>query len=187
MKTHSLIALLLVLLIAAGCGAEEGSSGGSPGGPETTQRTVSSEEADLPDRISTGQIPQPELPTRPVVIEGSEGEVRVQAEIAESTSETSRGLMAREELGENEGMLFVFDSEQPLNFIMENTLIPLSIAYIDSEGRIVNILRMQPLSGETYPSEEPARYALEVNQGFFEENGIETGDEVNIPENLPEE
>lgn len=185
MKTKLLTALLLVLLLAAGCGSEEGSNGGSPGGPETAQRTVSAGEADLPERISTGQIPQPELPTRPVVIEGSEGEVRVQAEIAEGTTETSRGLMAREELGENEGMLFVFDSEQQLNFIMENTLLPLSIAYIDSEGRIVNILDMEPLSESTYPSEEPARYALEVNQGFFEENGVEAGDEVNIPENLP--
>lgn len=183
----SLSVLLLVLLLAAGCGSEEGSSGGSSSsGPETAQRTVSAGEADLPERISTGEIPQPELPARPVVIEGSESEVRVQAEIAEGTSETSRGLMAREELGENEGMLFVFDSEQQLNFIMENTLLPLSIAYIDSEGRIVNILDMEPLSESTYPSEEPAQYALEVKQGFFEENGVEAGDEVNIPENLPE-
>ena len=188
MKTHSLIALLIAVMLTAGCGTEEGSGGGSEArGPETAQRTVSSEEADLPERISTGEIPQPELPSRPVVIEGSEGEARVEAEIAEGTSETSRGLMAREELGENEGMLFVFDSEQPLNFIMENTLIPLSIAYIDSEGRIVNILDMQPLSEDTYPSEDPAQYALEVNQGFFEQNGIEVGDEANIPENLPEE
>lgn len=188
MKTKPLIALLIAVMLAAGCGSEEGTGGGSEASvPETAQRTVSAKEAGLPESISTGEIPQPELPARPVVIEGSEGEVRVEAEIAEGTSETSRGLMAREELGENEGMLFVFDSEQPLNFIMENTLIPLSIAYMDSEGRIVNILDMEPLSEETYSSEEPAQYALEVNQGFFEENGVEVGDEVNIPENLPAE
>jgi uncharacterized membrane protein (UPF0127 family) len=89
--------------------------------------------------------------------------------------------MAREELGENEGMLFVFDSEQPLRFIMDNTLLPLSIAYIDSGGRIVDIEQMQPLSDDTYPSAEPASYALEVNQGFYEENGVEVGDEVDLP------
>lgn len=182
-----LSAFLIAVTLAAGCGSEEGSSGGSPGGPQTAQRTVSAEEADLPERISTGEIPQPELPARPVVIEGSEGEARVEAEIADDNSERTRGLMAREQLGENEGMLFVFDSERQLNFVMENTLIPLSIAYIDSGGRIVNILRMEPLDESTYPSEEPAQYALEVSQGFFEENGVEAGDEVNIPENLPEE
>jgi uncharacterized membrane protein (UPF0127 family) len=173
-----LYAVSLVLLAAAGCGSEE--SGGDGSG--TTAGTVqSAEEANLPDSISTGEIPQPEIETQPVVIQGSEGEVSVEAEIANDDPERTRGLMAREELGENQGMLFVFDSEQPLRFIMDNTLLPLSIAYIDSGGSIVDIEQMQPLSDDTYPSAEPASYALEVNQGFFQERGVEVGDEVELP------
>ena len=182
MKSHRLLTLLIFVALAASCGAQEetGDSDQEATAPRAAEQT------DLPESISTGPIPQPELETEELTIEGSGGEVRVEAEIAESISETSRGLMAREELGENEGMLFVFGSAQQQTFIMENTLLPLSIAYMDSQGRIVNILQMEPLSDETYPSEEPAQYALEMRQGFFEENGVEAGDEVNIPENLPE-
>lgn len=179
-----LVALLLTLTIA-GCGSEEPSGDTPPGGEgaETTAREIqSAEEANLPDSIATGEIPQPGLETRPVVIEGSGGEVRVEAEIADDDPERTRGLMAREELAESEGMLFVFDDEESLNFIMDNTLLPLSIAYIDAEGRIVDIQDMEPLSDETYPSAEPARYALEVNQGFFEERGVEVGDRAELPE-----
>lgn len=178
-----LLSALLLVVVACGSAEPEGASSGERTGTPAP-RTVSAEAANLPDRISTGEIPQPELPTRPVVIRGSGEEVRVEAEIAADDPARTRGLMAREELGENEGMLFVFDGEQSLNFIMDNTLLPLSIAYIDSEGRIVDIQRMQPLSEESYPSAEPAQYALEVNQDFYAEHGIEVGDEVDIPQSV---
>lgn len=178
--------LLLVLLLAVGCGAGETSEEGDSSGQQTTMReapqTTSAEEANLPDSISTGEIPQPELPTRPVVIQSSGEDVRIRAEIADDDPERTRGLMAREELGKSEGMLFVFEEEESLNFIMENTLLPLSIAYIDSRGRIVDIQQMQPLSEESYPSAQPAQYSLEVNQGFFAEHGVEVGDRVRLPE-----
>lgn len=176
-----LLAGLLLLLLLAGCGSEGSNGDGAKSAETTAQRNVSAEEANLPDRISTGELPQPELETRTVVIEGSEGEVRVEAEIAADDPARTRGLMAREELGENEGMLFVFDEEQSLNFIMDNTLLPLSVAYIDAGGRIVDIQDMEPLSDENHPSAEPAQYALEVNQGFFAERGVEVGDEVYLP------
>jgi uncharacterized membrane protein (UPF0127 family) len=79
-------------------------------------------------------------------------------------------------------MLFVFDREEPRSFWMRNTLIPLSIAYIASDGRIADIQDMQPLDETSHPSAEPAQYALEVNQGFFAERGIEVGNEVEIPD-----
>lgn len=178
---------LAAILLLAGCAGEqtgESSSGetSTGEGTETTQEVQSAEEANLPDRISTGRIPQPGLQTAPVTIEGPGGEVTVEAEIADDYTEGTRGLMAREELGENEGMLFAYDDEQTLEFIMENTLLPLSIAYISESGTIVDIQDMAPLSDETYPSDEPARYALEVNQGFYEENGVEVGDRVELPE-----
>jgi hypothetical protein len=92
--------------------------------------------------------------------------------------------MGRTELAQDAGMLFVFGWERNLSFWMRNTLIPLSIAYIAADGRIVDIQDMEPLDDEPppYASAEPAKYALEVNQGFFAERGVEVGDTVEIPE-----
>jgi uncharacterized protein len=121
-----------------------------------------------------------------LAINASGGErVEVQVEIANDDAERTRGLMERTELPENAGMLFVFGREQPLSFWMRNTLIPLSVAYIDAEGRIVDIDDMQPLDETQHPSDEPARYALEVNQGFFEERGVQVGDEADLPVSTP--
>ena len=89
-------------------------------------------------------------------------------------------LMERTELAENAGMLFVFEEEQPLAFFMRNTLIPLSIAYINAEGVIVDIRDMEPLDETPIPSAEPAQYALEVNHGFFAEHGVEVGNRVEL-------
>ncbi len=112
------------------------------------------------------------------------GEVRVRVEIADDDFERGRGLMYRTALAENRGMLFVYEVEQKPSFWMKNTLIPLSIAFMDAEGRIVDIQDMEPLDDDppSYVSAEPARYALEVNQGFFEERGVEVGDRAELPE-----
>jgi len=78
----------------------------------------------------------------------------------------------------------VFGYEQVLSFWMKNTLIPLSIAYMDSEGRIVDIQDMEPRYDEPphYVSAEPAQYALEVNKGFLDEHGVKVGDRAELPE-----
>jgi uncharacterized membrane protein (UPF0127 family) len=80
-------------------------------------------------------------------------------------------------------MLFVYPEERELSFWMKDTLIPLSIAFMDSEGRIVDIQDMRALDDEPphYNSAEPAQYALEVNKGFFDEHGVEVGDEAKLP------
>jgi uncharacterized membrane protein (UPF0127 family) len=65
---------------------------------------------------------------------------------------------------------------------MKDTLIPLSIAYMDADGRIVDIQNMKPLDTTSHPSAEPAQYALEVNKGFFAERGVEVGDRAKLPE-----
>ena len=122
---------------------------------------------------------------RTVTIHTSSGEeVRVRVEIANGAFEIARGLMYRTTLAENRGMLFIFEGEQTLSFTMKNTLIPLSIAFIGSEGRIVDIQDMKPLDDDppSYVSARPAQYALEVNQGFFEERGVEVGDRAELPE-----
>jgi uncharacterized protein len=109
--------------------------------------------------------------------------VPVRVEIADTEAEQQTGLMGRSALAEDAGMLFVFEGEQALSFWMKDTQIPLSIAYFDAEGRIVDIQDMQPLDDVPphYVSAEPAQYALEVNQGFFEEWGVMVGDTVELP------
>jgi uncharacterized protein len=121
-------------------------------------------------------------PSATLTIINSLGEsVPVQVEIADTDAEWQMGLMGRTALAEDAGMLFVFDQEQQLSFHMRDTLIPLSIAYIDAGGTIVDIQDMQPLDETSHPSAVPARYALEVNQGFFEAQGVQVGDWVELP------
>jgi uncharacterized protein len=105
----------------------------------------------------------------------------VKVEVVQTEEEKARGLMFRESLGKNEGMLFVYEKEEFLSFWMKNTRIPLSIAFIDATGRIVDIQDMDPFSLETHTSAVPAVYALEVNQGWFQRNGVTPGDRVNLP------
>lgn len=154
--------VFLALLIVAGCGSESGESG-------TGART---------------ETTPPSSGLATVTIEASDGqEVEVRVEIADIDAERTRGLMERTALGENRGMLFVFDDERTRSFWMKNTLIPLSIAYIDADGRIVDIQKMEPLDDDPphYTSAGPAQYALEVNQGFFEKRRVEVGDRVDLP------
>jgi uncharacterized protein len=82
------------------------------------------------------------------------------------------------------GMLFVFDNESPLSFWMYNTITPLDIAYISADGRIVKTYTMAPMETRTYPSIEPAMYALEVRAGLFAELGITAGQQVEIPQSV---
>lgn len=122
---------------------------------------------------------------RSLTINASSGEeVVVSVEVAGTEAERQRGLMGRTALSDNAGMLFVFDRSQVLSFWMKDTLIPLSIAFIDSTGKIVDIQDMQPLDETTRISKAPAKYALEVNQGFFGKHGIKVGDRVKLPDNV---
>ena len=134
---------------------------------------------EIPTATGTGASP---LPISTVTTSAGE-RVPVEVEIADTDAERQTGLMGRNILPENAGMLFVFEGAQTLSFWMRDTLIPLSIAYIDAEGRIVDIQDMQPLDDVPphYVSAEPAQYALEVNQGFFEERGVMVGDTVELP------
>ncbi|HSK99129.1 MAG TPA: DUF192 domain-containing protein [Rubrobacteraceae bacterium] len=125
--------------------------------------------------------------SRTVTINASSGErVRVRVEIADNHMGRIIGLRGRESLPENRGMLFVYAEEAKRAFTMEaglgmeGTLIPLSIAFMDSRGHIVDIQDMEPGRGG-YVSAKPAQYALEVNQGFFDSRGVEVGDSAELP------
>jgi hypothetical protein len=105
-------------------------------------------------------------------------------EIADTPEARRRGLMHRASLPESEGMLFIYPASGPRSFWMKNTLIPLSVAFISSGWRITEIIRMNPVAGNadppTYRSRKPARYALEVNQGWFKKNGVGVGARVRV-------
>lgn len=103
-------------------------------------------------------------------------------ELARSPEEQMRGLMFRRSLGADHGMLFMYDSPRVMSFWMKNTRIPLSIAFIDGSGRIVQIEPMEPYDAVTrHVSQQPAMYALEMNRGWFEKNGVGVGDRMEIP------
>ena len=106
---------------------------------------------------------------------------RLTVEIADKPAERSLGLMYRKSLPENMGMLFIYRRPGTMNFWMKNTYIPLSIAYIDTNGYIIAIFKMEPLNTKkSYTSPGPAIWALEVNQGWFEKNGVNVGDRVRL-------
>lgn len=102
-------------------------------------------------------------------------------EVARSEAERQKGLMNRDSLGPREGMLFVFDRDGHLEFWMKDTRIPLSIAFLSSTGRILEIADMQPYSRKTVRSRLSARYALELNKGAFAEVGAAEGSAVVFP------
>ena len=93
------------------------------------------------------------------------------------------GLMHRFSLQPDHGMVFVFERPEPQAFWMKNTFIPLSIAFVAPDGRIINIDEMQPHDESTHPSRGPALYAIEMRKGWFTERGIRSGD---IVKGLPE-
>jgi uncharacterized membrane protein (UPF0127 family) len=108
--------------------------------------------------------------------------VSLRAELARTAEERERGLMFRETLAGGEGMLFIFDRDQILSFWMKNTLLPLSVAYIASDGRILEIHDMRPGDLRPVQGRRSARYALEVPQGWFAETGVSPGDRVTLPD-----
>lgn len=107
----------------------------------------------------------------------------LQAEYASTPAQRERGLMERTELAADGGMLFRFDDFRRHCLWMKNTPLPLSATFMDEEGRIVDLIDLEPLSETIRCSRKPARYALEVNQGWFERLGIGDGARVlGIPE-----
>jgi uncharacterized membrane protein (UPF0127 family) len=120
------------------------------------------------------------LEKRELVLEGAGKSVVIKAEIAKTDQERSRGLMFRKSLADGEGMLFVFERDEVLSFWMKNTLIPLSIAYITSDGRIVEIRNMEPGNLDPVNSSRSVRYALEVPQGWFSRVNLGIGDRLII-------
>ena len=119
-----------------------------------------------------------EPPTKTLTIRDQ----KLQVELATTPQTRALGLMNRFSLRTDHGMLFVFESPQPLAFYMKNTYVTLSIAFVDSRGKILNIEDMRPLDESSHWSKGPALYAIEMRQGWFASRGIGAGDKV---EGLP--
>ena len=99
----------------------------------------------------------------------------IKAEVAATNAERQQGLMFREKMAPNEGMVFVFEGPAEVCMWMKNTLLPLSVAFIDDSGKIINIEDMKPQTTDSHCGKKLVRYALEMNQGWFKQKNIKPG------------
>jgi hypothetical protein len=165
-------------------GALAGCSG--DGGSESRQPTIAANEASA-TVAATEAGPDAEVAATPddglvtLLVEGSAGSAEVHAEIARTSEQVTTGLMHRESLPGDQGMLFIFDPPSNIGFWMHDTLIPLDIAYLADDGRIREIRQGQPLDETILRPQLPYSYVLEVNAGWFASHGLGVGDRVQIP------
>jgi uncharacterized membrane protein (UPF0127 family) len=124
---------------------------------------------------SAAQEPQTNLPR----VKLSAGMHQIDAQVARTIDQRIVGLMFRKEMPQHEGMLFVFEEPSQQCFWMKNTLLPLSAAFIDDDGTVVNVEDMKPQTLDSHCSAKPVRYVLEMNQGWFAKKGIKPGAKLN--------
>ena len=120
-----------------------------------------------------GWAQEPQTDLQRMVIQA--GIFQIDAQIAQTPQQRQIGLMFRKEMPTHEGMLFIFDEPQKQCFWMKNTLLPLTAAFVDDEGVIVNTADMQPRSTDSHCSDKPVRFVLEMNQGWFAKKKIGKG------------
>ncbi|MDR3300401.1 MAG: DUF192 domain-containing protein [Candidatus Accumulibacter sp.] len=135
----------------------------------------------VPLIFATTALAQTSLPT----LELSANFHRVEAEVAADQASRARGLMYRESMAANRGMLFVFPWAERHCMWMRNTLLPLSVAFLDDQGKILNIEDMRPLTEDNHCASAPVRFALEMNRGYFAEKGIKPGQRIGGLGNSP--
>jgi uncharacterized membrane protein (UPF0127 family) len=123
---------------------------------------------------ASAQAPAPNFPRTELSI----GMFRVNAEVAASEDLRMYGLMYRKELPSNAGMVFIFETSQQYCMWMKNTLLPLSVAFIDDSGKIINVEEMLPQTEDNHCATRPARFALEMNKGWFKDKHFKAGTKV---------
>ena len=131
--------------------------------------------------LCAGAAPADPLLTYPLKIKGH----GIRAEVANTEEDRRTGLMFRSSLPENQGMLFVYETEGRYAMWMKNTNVALSVAFIDRNGIILNIEDMEPHTEDSHGSKGSAKYSLEMNQGWFKNRGIKKGDRVLGLERIP--
>ncbi|HEX7859819.1 MAG TPA: DUF192 domain-containing protein [Verrucomicrobiae bacterium] len=178
----ALASVLSAVLLCACNGNSSTATQSAPAGQGTTPSTPS--QATLPEVTQPVALaqpgysnqprgnPQPKLPVLKLWV----GTNEVAAEIASTLDQIRTGMMFRTNMAEMEGMLFVFPQPQQVAFYMKNTLVPLTCAYIDPDGNILEIYDMKPLDETSLPSKsQEIQYVLEMKQGWFERHGIKPG------------
>ena len=136
--------------------------------------------------VAAAQAPAQETPTEYRVIPLSAGIHVIQAEVAMTPPEREKGLMNRRALGPSQGMVFLFDQPAVQCMWMRNTLIPLSVAFIADDGRVLNVEEMAAQTDDNHCAAKPARYALEMNKGWFAKHGIGPGIKISgLPRAAP--
>ena len=110
---------------------------------------------------------------------------RIEAEVAADQASRMQGLMHRKSMAPNRGMLFVFPRADRYCMWMRNTFLPLSVAFLDDQGKILNIEDMKPQTEDNHCASAPARFALEMNRGWFAEKGIKPGQHIGGLEKSP--
>jgi len=149
-----------VALVLAACGSDDGGTG------------------------STSPTDPPGL-TRITFVNKDGINVDLLVEVADDGAERAKGLMLRESLPEDQGMLFVFEDESEHGFWMKDTLIPLSIAIVEGEGKVIDIQDMEPRDETIHKADEPYLYAVEANRGWFVRNGIGPRSQVRLARTAP--
>jgi len=169
MRNRTIAALVVSLLLFAACGSNDEES--------------SADSCPIP---TTPEIAEADFAEGRGILDGDDGSTLIDLEIAENETQHELGLMSRTCLDEDSGMVFIFFDETQGGFWMKNTLIPLSIAFFDVDGKILKILDMVPCKAdpcEIYDPGVPYMGALEVNKGAFDDWGIEEGDELHVIQN----
>lgn len=171
MRVRRLLALTFVAALLISCSGDDGDTAGCA--PEGSFGQLAEGTRRPPNDYELGCV----------VLDDGESPTSVRVQVAEDEDQREIGLMGRTDMPEDAGMLFVFEEEVEGAFWMKDTLIPLSIAFIDDEGTIVDILDMQPCDAdpcEIYQSSGAYSQALEVNLGAFDEWGISPGDKATL-------
>jgi uncharacterized membrane protein (UPF0127 family) len=125
----------------------------------------------LGNLVHAQNAPQMDLPR----IKISAGMHLIDTQIANTDDQRATGLMFRKDMPQSEGMLFIFDRPSQQCFWMKNTLLPLSAAFVADDGTIVNLVDMKPQTTDSHCSNQPVRFVLEMNQGWFDRKGIKAG------------
>ena len=133
--------------------------------------------------ICFGEMEAPKLPKINLAIGSKHAVV---AEVASIPSDRAQGLMFRQKMSDREGMLFVYPQAHVTGMWMKNTLIPLSVAFIDDKGTIINIEEMKPQTLDAHMAKAPAKYSLEMNSGWFKKRKLGPGTKIKGLENAPE-
>ena len=169
-KSHAVFGLLLLFVATSACTQADA----VPAGTSESETEAAPASGSAAETSDSGAYPPAGYAW---VIFGAD---TVVAEVAATAEARAEGLMYRDDVPDGTGMLFVFQDNQPRSFWMANTYVPLDIAYMNPSYQIVDIIAMEPLVTDSYPSSQPSMFALEVRQGWFAEKGIAVGTTANI-------